>query len=409
MRRESFVRWCNVAVIFLLSFAVAFILGGECAYSKEVRGITNDTVTIGIQASMTGVAAEQFADWVDGIRSYYRNINDQGGGIHGRKIKFILEDTRYSMPLSAATFRKLIYKDKVFTLFGPDGTGQVKMLERQIQKLRVPCIGISMAKTVVQPTQRYIFIAATPYEDQINVMFDYLMNVLKLKEPRIAVVYLDVEYGKFCFRAAEERAKLYGLKIVDVETLSLMNLDPTSQVLNLKKSNADYVIIPLAGEFAVSVIKTAHKFGYNGTFLGNHYTCEDDVLRSLPFPVENYMGVHSFNSWHHESPGMDNLRNLVLKDNPRSSPHRSRATIQGWISSLLWAEGLRRAGKDLTIEAFVDALESIKKLDTEGICGPVALGPDDHIAADYCRIYKAVPDKKIMAPLTDWMVPVTNR
>jgi branched-chain amino acid transport system substrate-binding protein len=111
------------------------------------------------------------------MRNYYRNQNEQGG-IHGRKVKLIVEDTRYPIPLSSAAFKKLLYRDKVFALFGPDGTGQTMVLKGQIEKLKVPSIGISVAKTIVQPTQRYIFIAATPYEDQISVMFDYLMNVL---------------------------------------------------------------------------------------------------------------------------------------------------------------------------------------------------------------------------------------
>jgi branched-chain amino acid transport system substrate-binding protein len=407
MKLGSLVRWCNLAVIFLLSFALSLILGGEYGYSEQVRGVTSDTIKIGAQASITGPAADHFTAWVGAMRNYYRNINDQGG-IHGRKIQLIIEDTRYSIPLSSATFKKLLYKDKIFNLFGPDGTGQTMVLKGQIEKLKVPSIGISQAISLVRPTQRYIFIAATPYENQISVMFDYLINVLKLENPRIAVVYLDIEYGNVCLRAAQERAKFYGIQLVDVEVISLMNMDSTSQVLNLKKANADYIIIPMSSEFAINVVKTAKKFKLKSIFFGNHYTCEDDILRNLPFPVDNFMGVNSYNSWYDKSPGMNNLKKISYKYQPEID-YRIRTYMQGWVSSLVWAEGFKRAGKDLTIEGFVNALESINKLETNGICGPITLGPDDHVAADYCRIYKADPDKKILAPITDWMIPAAKK
>ncbi|MFH1626407.1 MAG: ABC transporter substrate-binding protein [Pseudomonadota bacterium] len=356
---------------------------------------------------MTGPAADHFGAWVGAMRNYYRNLNEQGG-IHGRQVKLIVEDTRYSIPLSSATFKKLLYKDKIFALFGPDGTGQTMVLKRQIEKLKVPSIGISQAKSLVSPTRRYIFIAATPYENQISVIFDYLINGLKLKNPRIAVIYLDVEYAKVCLRSAQERAGFYGLKLVGVEVISLMNLDSTSQVLNLKRTDPEYIILPMSTEFAVNVFKTAKRFGLEGIFFGNHYTCEEEVLHNLTFPVKNYMGVNSYNSWYDESVGMENLRNMTLKYDP-DAKYRMRIYMQGWVSSLLWAEGFKRAGRNLTIEGFVDALESIKNLDTQGICGPITLGPDDHVAADYCRIYKSVPEKKILAPITDWMLPVTEK
>lgn len=393
-----------VAIAFFWS--ISFIIN-PTTQAEEVRGVTDDSIKIGVQASITGPAADHFAAWVEAMKNYYRNLNEQGG-IHGRKIKLIIEDTRYSIPLSSATFKKLLYRDKIFTLFGPDGTGQTMVLKKQIEKLKVPSIGISQAKSLVSPVSRYIFIAATPYEHQISVIFDYLMNVLKLKNPKIAVVYLDVEYGKVCLRSAEERASFYGLKLAGVEVISVMNLDSTSQVLNLKKADAEYIIIPMSTEFAVNVFKTARKFGFKGTFFGNHYTCDEDVLHNLTFPVENYMGVNSYNSWYDKSIGMENLRTITLKYHP-DAKYRMRTYMQGWVSSLVWAEGFKRAGKNLTIEGFVDALESIKNLDTNGICGPIGLSPDDHIAADYCRIYKSVPDKKILAPITDWMIPVIKK
>jgi branched-chain amino acid transport system substrate-binding protein len=384
-----------------------FLISSSLSHAKEVRGVTDDTILIGNQSSLTGPAADHFTTWTESMKNYYRNQNEQGG-IHGRKVKLIVEDTRYAIPVSLATFKKLLYRDKVFALFGPDGTGQAMALKGQIEKLQVPSIGISVAKSLAIPAQRYIFLPGTLYENQVGVIFDYLIDVLKVKNPKIGVVYLDLEFSKVCLRAIQERAVFYGLKLADIEVLSVMNLDSTSQVLNLKKANADYIFLPLSTEFAVNVVKTAKKLGLEATFLGSNYTCEEVVLQNLPFPVKNYMGVTCYNSWYEESAGMKNLRDITVKYDPNAK-FRMRMYMQGWISSLIWAEGLKRAGRNLTIEGFVDALESIKNFNTQGISGPLTLGPDDHVVADYCRIYKSIPEKKILAPISDWILPVIKK
>ena len=390
---------CCVVSVFLSFMAWQSVAGAE-----TTRGVSDDTIKIGVQASLTGPAGDHFMEWTRAMKNFYSDVNERGG-VYGRKIKLIVEDTRYSIPLSSAAFKKLLYRDKVFAIFGPDGTGQTMVLKKQIKKLKVPSIGISQAKALVQSTRRYIFMAATPYEDQISVMFDYIINVLKRKNPKIAVVYLDVEYGKVCLRSAQARAKLYGIELAGVEVMPVMNLDATSQILNLKKADAEFIIIPMSGEFAINVIKTSRKFGLQGTFFGSHYTCEESILQSLPFPVEKYLGVNSYSSWYDESPGMVNVRNITKKFEP-DVKYRSRMYMQGWISSLLWKEGFSRAGQNLTIDGFVDSLESIKNLDTGGVSGPITLSPTDHIAADYCRVYKCIPEKKVFDPVTDWITPV---
>ena len=71
-------------------------------------------------------------------------------------------------------------------------------------------------------------------------------------------------------------------------------------------------------------------------------------------------------------------------------------------------KGLENAGSDLTPESFVEGLERIRNFDTDGICGIITCGPDDHKSVDYSRCYKADVDKKQFIPITGWRKSVNK-
>ena len=106
--------------IILITLLVLFCYGEVFA---ETRGVTKDTIIMGHLNADTGPAARDSQSISEGIKNYVRYINEQGG-IHGRKVKVISEDTGYSIPRALAAFKKFLYKDKVLTLLGPTSTGE---------------------------------------------------------------------------------------------------------------------------------------------------------------------------------------------------------------------------------------------------------------------------------------------
>ena len=96
----------------VVSVFVLALFSSVASYAEKVRGVTGDTVKIGLIGDMTGPVTAVIVPMANGIKNYFKNINAQGG-IHGRKVKVIHEDDRYSIPLTFAAFKKLVYKDKV--------------------------------------------------------------------------------------------------------------------------------------------------------------------------------------------------------------------------------------------------------------------------------------------------------
>ncbi|KAF0117297.1 MAG: amino acid/amide ABC transporter substrate-binding protein HAAT family, partial [bacterium] len=173
--------WATVAI--LASILALFF--GTLASAEEAKGVTKDTIRLGAIIDMTGPVTQMTVPLVQATRNYIRHINEQGG-INGRKIKLIIEDDHYTIPGAIAGFKKLVFRDGVLSILYGGGTGQTMALASHIKKERVPVITVSLAESLVNPVRRHVFIPAASYDDEVECIFDYIIKILNVKNPRIA-------------------------------------------------------------------------------------------------------------------------------------------------------------------------------------------------------------------------------
>jgi branched-chain amino acid transport system substrate-binding protein len=331
-------------------------------------------------------------------------VNEKGG-INGRMIKLIIEDDRYSIPLDMAAYKKLVWKDKVLLILGPTSSGGMFALTSTIQKDKVPCIFPPSSDRPVIPTKRYVFAIGPTYNDQIQLIYQYIVRDLKKKNPRIALVSTDTEMGKLGISAAKEHKDEYGIDIVTIELVNPGVLDATSQALMIKRMNPDFIVMHLLVDNSIVMMKSAMKLGIKDIpFLGTQYTCTEDVIKVAGKAASNYKGLTIYSSWYDKGSALEEMREVTLRYHPGTEkPYRPKSYTQGWGDAEIVTEGLKRAGSDLNSESFVDALESIKNFDRRGLCGPVTFGPDDHKGSRYVRMYKANVEEGLLTPISDWI------
>ena len=92
-----------------------------------------------------------------------------GGGIHGRKIEYVLEDDRYSIPLALSSFKKLVFKDKVFVLQGASGVGHTAAIIPLVEREKIPLIAPTGERKFFIPARKYLFSTIPWYEDQAKL------------------------------------------------------------------------------------------------------------------------------------------------------------------------------------------------------------------------------------------------
>ncbi len=384
--------------------AVQLLLFCHGAVLAETRGVTKDTIILGRMTADTGPIARDSQSISEGIKNYVSYINEQGG-IHGRKIKLIPEDTGYSIPRAFAAFKKLLYRDKVFTISGPTSSGETAALYSQFQKEKICGLPMSASESAFNPFKRYIFMFMLTFENQVKILFDYVLSDMKAKNPKIAVLYPDIEVGKAVIVEARKQANIYGVKLTE-EVLNMNALDATTQVLSIKKSNPDFVIVQNHVALASLFLRTARKLGLNSNFLGTIMSTNEDVIALSKEAASGFVGVHGFRSWYSDVPGAKKMRDITLRLHPGTEkPYRSAYYTMGWVNAMLFTEGMNRAGRDLNNENLVNAMETMKNFDPWGLSGPVTWGPDDREGSESGMLYKTDVEHGILVAISDWRRP----
>ena len=397
-------RYHSFFIVFLFSMICSIILLSE-ANAEDVRGVTDELIKIGAIIDQTGPAANIGIPLASGSAVHIRHINDQGG-INGRKLKFILEDDHYSIPIGIAAFKKLVFKDNIFALIGPASVGESRTLFRQMEKFKLPTIVESPDYAAVTPFKRYVFMPVDQYEQEMGVSFEYILKDLKAKEPRITYVYYDKESGKICMESAKKWAKVLGLKNMNFEVLPLGALDAASQVMSIKRKGVDYILIHHPGPGAVALLRSMKQFRLKVPVFGDIISCSEDVVRLIGESGKHFFATSPVSPWYHDSPGMKKLRDITLSYFPGTEkPYRNLYYTIGWMVSEVLCEGIKRAGNNLTAETLVDNLETLRNYDTAGLCGPINITSKTHQFLDSCKIFRADPTTGTVVPITNWREP----
>ncbi|MEW6616117.1 MAG: ABC transporter substrate-binding protein [Thermodesulfobacteriota bacterium] len=370
----------------------------------DTTGVTDDTIALGHILDYTGPAAETTLQISKAIEAYFRDFNERGG-VNGRKIEFLKEDDRYSIPGAIAAFKKLVFKDKVFVCLSVGGTGQTLALSEQIAKNKIPCIVISKSRVMTEPLKKYIFTGGPSHDDITAVLIDYIVKDLRAKSPKVAIGYPDVSYGKEVLDGLTKRLKHHGLEPVAIEVIPIGAVDASSQALNVKKKGAEYAIMIGTPVMSIAFMKFSNVYGYKPVHIGYYYNCSETIPKALGKIAEGFLGVHAFVSWDNDVPGMIKAKKISLKYYPGWKA-TDIGFAEGIVNSILTEDALRRAGRDLSREKFIEALESTKNLEVGGIGAPLTITPTNHKASDSAIIFKADLKEKIMVPVGGWRKPL---
>ena len=77
----------------------------EVASAQTVRGVSKSEIIIGMHTDLSGPAAPYGVSTSNASRIRFDEVN-AAGGIHGRKIKLIVEDTQYQVPRAVQAARR---------------------------------------------------------------------------------------------------------------------------------------------------------------------------------------------------------------------------------------------------------------------------------------------------------------
>jgi branched-chain amino acid transport system substrate-binding protein len=364
--------------------------------AAQQPGVSDIEIVIGGSNSFSGPLAftgEQITKY--GVDLYFKVIND-AGGIHGRKIRTIYYDDAYRPQDAVANTKKLVEQDRVFAIIIPQGSPPVVATLDYLEENKVPLLFPYQSSPVTRG-KRYVMQGMTLSDRSSKMMIDYLAGQRKIK--KFAALYQDDEYGKSFLTAFEKDLARYGLKLVAAESVKRGVADVSAQVAKLQAAKPEVTFLVLVPGPGAQALKERQKIGWNDTIMVSTGPLTDERYLSLAGDAAE--GVEGLSLWPDpvgsDLPGVKLYREHMHRYFPQNEPNRY--SIAGYCAAMLFAEGAKRAGRNLTRDGLMAAFESFKGYET-GILPPITIGPDHETQKQgfWVRV-----EKGRFKQMTDWL------
>ena len=379
----------------MVCMLVVAALGAAIPVAAE-QGVTDTEILLGGSNSFSGPLAFTGTQLTRfGVDLYFRVLND-AGGVHGRRIRTIYYDDGYRPQDAVANTRKLVEQDNIFAVIAPQGSPPVVATLAYLEQNKVPLLFPFQSSTETR-NRKYVFSGLVLSDRQSRMMIDYLAGPRKFKQ--FAALYQDDEYGKSFLTAFEKDLARFGLKLVAAESVKRGVTDVSAQIAKLQAAKPEVTFLVLVPGPAAQALKERQKIGWTDTLMVSTGPLTDE--RYLALAGDAAEGVEGLSLWpdpvSSDLPGVKLYREHMQRYYPTNEVNRY--SIAGYFAARLFAEGAKRAGRNLTRESLIAALESMKGYES-GILPPITIGPDHETQKQgfWVRV-----ENGRFKPMTDWL------
>src|SRR2546428_1775319 len=368
--------------------------------AQESRGVSRTEIVLGMHTDLSGPAATYGVSSSNAVKMRFDDVNG-AGGIHGRRIRLIVEDTQYQVPRAVQAGNKLINRDHIFAMVAGLGTPMNNALFKDQFEAGVPNLfPLSAARSMYEPFHKLKFYGAATYVDQVRAGINYF--VTKKGKKGLCAMYQDTDFGKEVLDGVQLQAEKLRIKIAETTTHKPTDQDFTAQITKLKAAGCDLVVLGTIVRDSIVPYATARKIGWTDVdFLGSAATYDLFVAAAQGSVTE---GLYAMGLT--DMPYRDTLSPVAqawfdrYKERYKVEPNVG--AIYGHVAADLTMVGLEKTGPELTLDNFVKGLESIKSY-RDIFNGPEAsFGPDKHQGANssFLAVVKGGRWVRVTEPLT---------
>jgi len=364
---------------------LATLLLAGTARAAPVPGVTDTEVTIGITGPLSGPAAA-WGSIALASEAYAKYVNDQGG-VNGRKLKIVLKDDGYNPGRAVANFNEM--KDSVFAVVGTVGTAVLNANKDLVADSGLPLIfplgNVQVFAKEPKAKTRTVFQAYPDYADEGAFLAEQAAKLEGVK--KLGFFGQNDDYGKEGLEGARKGAAKAGAKIVAEVFYEVTDRELGTQALKMKESGAEAVMLYANPVAAAGFVKEMAKVGYRPKIFASFTLYDRDTMFRLAGDVWEGAYFDATIALRGE-PAADKVIAIVTGIDPKLKG-REGFCVQGASDIMIMVEGLKRAGRNLTREGFVKAMEGIHDYTGDGISAPVVFGPDRHHGYNAVRLMRA--------------------
>lgn len=357
-------------------------LGLGQAWAQQ-QGVTKDEILIGTIQDLSGPLAGYGKAVRNGMQLRIDELNEQGG-IHGRKLRLVTEDSGYDPKRAVLAAQKLVNQDKIFIMAAHMGTAQNNAaMPVQFEKNIINFLPVTAAREMYEPFNRLKYAAFATYFDQMRAAIPSLVKEKKLT--KVCAIHQDDEFGLEVLRGAEAGLKTINMDFTEKTSYKRGATDFSSQVARMKSAGCELVVLGTIIRETVGTIAESRKIGFNPLFIGSNAAYTDLIHKLGGKAMDGMYATMTVPHPYLEEPSKP-LAFWANKYKTNFGDDPTVFSVYGYIIVDAFIRGAQKTGPNLTTDTFITAMDSMT-LPTDIFGGPEGkFTPTQHLGSNRSRL-----------------------
>ncbi|WP_342130569.1 ABC transporter substrate-binding protein [Hydrogenophaga sp. OTU3427] len=329
---------------------------GSTSVLAQSQGVSKNEIVLGSIQDLSGPLAGFGKQVRLGMMLRVDELNEQGG-LNGRKVKLLVEDSGYDPRRAVLAAQKLVNQDKIFAMVGHIGTAQnVATFPVLFPKNVVNFFPVTAAREMYEPFHKLKYSFAATYFDQMRLAVPKLVK--EKGSQKVCAMYQDDEFGLEVLRGAEEGLKTINMQMAEKTSYKRGATDFSSQMQKLASEKCDMVVMGTIIRETIGGIATARRLGFNPTFVGSSaaYT---DLIHKLGGAAMN--GLYATMTVQH--PYLDEaaqpIRFWATKYQTKFNEEPTVFSVYGYNAVDAFLRAASKAGSNLSTDSFIKAMDTM--------------------------------------------------
>jgi len=359
--------------VLLRAAAIAFVSLSAIA-AEPVHGVTDTEILIGTVTDLSGVTAIQGVNNANAIRMLFDEANAKGG-INGRMIRYIVEDNQYQVPRAVQAMNKLLNSDKVFMTLQDGGTPMNNATwPMAIEKDTPKLLPLTAARSMYEPYHKLKFSQTSSYVDQMRAGVKYFVEQRGKKT--VCAMYQDTDFGRDVLAGVTLQLEAEHMQLAGSTAHKPTDTDFSAAIAKLHEANCDIIALGTIVRDTTIILSTAKKVGWNVDMVGQAASYDTAVATAPGGTGEGFYSMTPTLYAYPDDP-RPQIQDLMRRYRTRYGIDMNYIGQTGVSVAEIALEALKRAGRDLTVDSLVTAMESLHTF-TDIYGNTYSFGPMQH-------------------------------
>jgi branched-chain amino acid transport system substrate-binding protein len=277
----------------VLNWALAlFLITTFVAVPAQAAAPTGEPIRIAVVTEVTGQAAMSGDHAVKGVNLAKDEIN-AAGGVLGRPIELVVEDTQSTNPGAIAAYNKAVQQDKVVAVIAPVRSTQIQSMDQAVRDAKLVTVFGATNPTLTQKGNPWLFRFRAPDSYAGRAMVEFLVNKLNIK--KIGILHDSDAFGTGGADVVEATLKDMGLQAVRREKFRTGDKDYAAQLLNIKNAGAEALVSYGTNAEDVAIyLRQRRDVAPNLTVIGSPSAVSEVAFKLGGDAIEGVYGVTDF-------------------------------------------------------------------------------------------------------------------